>query len=48
MVVSLEQRVAMFTGRAAQVRNLDPWYAAFIVKPGQKMYLPPAQRVRVW
>jgi putative endopeptidase len=34
--------------RAAQVRNLDPWYAAFKVTPAQKMYLPPAQRVRVW
>jgi putative endopeptidase len=34
--------------RAAEVRNVDPWYAAFDVKPGQKMYLPPDQRVRIW
>jgi predicted metalloendopeptidase len=34
--------------RAMTVRNLDPWYAAFDVKPGQKMYLPPEKRVRVW
>ena len=34
--------------RAATVRNLDPWYAAFSVTPGQKMYLPPEKRVRVW
>jgi putative endopeptidase len=34
--------------RAATVRNLDPWYAAFAVSPGQKMYLPPEKRVRVW
>ena len=34
--------------RAAQVRNLDPWYAAFNVTPAGKQYLPPAQRVRVW
>ena len=34
--------------RAATVRNLDPWYAAFEVKPGQKMYLDPKDRVRVW
>jgi predicted metalloendopeptidase len=34
--------------RAATVRNLDPWYAAFDVKPGQAMYLAPADRVRVW
>jgi putative endopeptidase len=30
------------------VRNLDAWYAAFGVKPGDKLYLPPAQRVPVW
>ncbi len=30
------------------VRNLDAWYAAFDVKPGDKLYLPPEQRVRVW
>ena len=34
--------------RAATVRNLDPWYAAFNVTPAQKMYLPPEKRVRVW
>ena len=26
----------------------DPWYAAFKVKPGDKLWLPPAERVRVW
>jgi putative endopeptidase len=30
------------------VRNFDPWYAAFNVKPGDKLYLPPNERVRVW
>ncbi len=34
--------------RADTVRNLDPWYAAFGVKAGQKLYLEPAARVRVW
>jgi putative endopeptidase len=34
--------------RAAVVRNLDPWYAAFDPKPGQKLYLTPEQRVRIW
>lgn len=34
--------------RADTVRNLDAWYAAFDVKPGQKLYLPPAERARVW
>jgi putative endopeptidase len=34
--------------RAETVRNLDPWYAAFGVKPGEKLYLEPKARVRVW
>ena len=34
--------------RAAVVRNLDPWYSAFDAKPGQTLYLAPAQRVRIW
>ncbi|MGN6149542.1 MAG: M13 family metallopeptidase [Rhizomicrobium sp.] len=29
-------------------RNLDTWYAAFGVKPGDKYYLPPEKRVRLW
>lgn len=36
-----EQRVAI-------VRNLDPWYPAFEVQAGQKLYLTPEQRVRIW
>jgi putative endopeptidase len=34
--------------RALTVRNQDGWYAAFDVKPGQKLYLPPEQRVKIW
>jgi len=34
--------------RADTVRNLDAWYAAFDVKPGQRLYLDPPGRVRVW
>ena len=30
------------------VRNIDAWYDAFGVKPGDKYYLPPEQRVRIW
>ncbi|MEP6867834.1 MAG: M13 family metallopeptidase [Novosphingobium sp.] len=30
------------------VRNFDEWYKAFGVKPGDKLYLPPAQRLRIW
>jgi len=34
--------------RALTVRNLDAWYAAFGVKPGDKLYLAPEKRVKVW
>jgi putative endopeptidase len=34
--------------RADTVRNLDPWYDAFSVQPPQKLFLTPANRVRVW
>jgi putative endopeptidase len=34
--------------RTYTVRNLDAWYPAYDVKPGQKLYLAPEQRVRVW
>lgn len=36
-----EQRVSI-------LRNFDDWYQAFDVKPGQKLYLAPEQRVRIW
>jgi len=34
--------------RAITVRNLDAWYAAFDVQPGDKLYLAPADRVHIW
>ena len=34
--------------RAIILRNLDSWYAAFDVKPTAKLYLAPADRVRIW
>jgi len=34
--------------RAFTVRNIPAWYAAFDVQPGDKLYLEPAQRVRLW
>ncbi len=34
--------------RTAEVRNIDAWYKAFGAQPGDKMYLAPADRVRVW
>ena len=30
------------------VRNIDAWYRAFNVQPGDDLYLPPEQRVRIW
>jgi predicted metalloendopeptidase len=34
--------------RADTVRNLDAWYDAFDVRPGQRLYLGPSARVRIW
>ena len=34
--------------RAATVRNIDAWYTAFEIKPGDALYLPPAERVHIW
>ena len=34
--------------RAQTVRNIDAWYTAFDVKPGDKLYLAPEKRVNIW
>ncbi len=34
--------------RALTVRNLDAWYRAFSVTPGEKLFLSPGSRVRIW
>jgi len=34
--------------RALTVRNIDAWYPTFNVQPGQKLYLAPNQRVKIW
>jgi putative endopeptidase len=34
--------------RALAPRNHDAWYKAFDVKPGDKLYLPEDERVRIW
>ncbi|MGS0682126.1 M13 family metallopeptidase [Shewanella sp. 125m-7] len=34
--------------RAQAPRNHDAWYKAFDVKPGDELYLPEDQRVRIW
>jgi predicted metalloendopeptidase len=30
------------------VRNMDAWYDAFDVKPGDRLYLATRDRVRIW
>jgi putative endopeptidase len=32
----------------APLRNIDEWYTAFDVKPGDKHYIKPEDRVRIW
>jgi endothelin-converting enzyme/putative endopeptidase len=34
--------------RAVTLRNLDAWYPAFNVKPGETLYLAPQDRVKIW
>jgi predicted metalloendopeptidase len=34
--------------RMNTVRNLDAWYDAFDVEPGQRLYVEPRARVRIW
>lgn len=30
------------------VRNMNAWYAAFDVQPGDALYLPPSRRISIW
>jgi endothelin-converting enzyme/putative endopeptidase len=34
--------------RSCEVRNVDGWYSSFNVQAGEKLYLAPADRVRIW
>ena len=34
--------------RAQTVRNIDGWYESYAVKEGEKLYLKPEERVRIW
>jgi putative endopeptidase len=51
---ALRQQIAMNTHAPAAfrvsgpVRNIDLWYYAFDVRPGDKLYLQPADRARIW
>jgi endothelin-converting enzyme/putative endopeptidase len=49
----LRQQVATDTHppweyRAETVRNMDAWYRAYDVKAGDRLYLKPEDRVRIW
>jgi putative endopeptidase len=37
----------MYRANGAVV-NMDAWYAAFHVQPGQKMFVAPEKRIRIW
>lgn len=34
--------------RSDTVRNVDSWYESYRVGPGDKLYLKPEDRVRIW
>jgi endothelin-converting enzyme/putative endopeptidase len=34
--------------RSDTVRNVDAWYPAFGIEPGDKLYLKPEDRLRIW
>ena len=46
-VLSNEHSPAKFRVNGT-VRNMDAWYAAFGIKPDDKLYLPPEERVKIW
>ncbi|MEY2557708.1 MAG: hypothetical protein QOE34_1133, partial [Verrucomicrobiota bacterium] len=29
-------------------RNIDAWYEAFTVKPAEKLFVDPKERVKIW
>ena len=35
-------------GNGSRCRNVDAFYAAFDVKAGDKLFLPPDARVKIW
>jgi len=32
----------------APISNMDSWYNAFNIQPGDKMYKPEAERIKIW
>jgi putative endopeptidase len=47
MVMSDEHSPSQFRVNGP-LPNIDDWYRAFDVQPGDKLYLQPAERVRIW
>ena len=47
LVTSNEHAPSMYRG-SVPISNVDAFYTAFDVKPGDKMYLKPEDRVRIW
>ncbi|HVN44706.1 MAG TPA: M13 family metallopeptidase [Steroidobacteraceae bacterium] len=47
MVLSDEHSPSQFRVNGP-LPNIDEWYQAFDVRPGDKLYLQPADRVRIW
>ena len=47
LVTSNEHAPSMYRG-AVPISNVDAFYSAFDVKPGDKMYRKPEERVRIW
>ncbi len=47
MVMSNEHSPAKFRVNGP-LPNIDAWYAAFNVQPDDKLYIQPAERVRIW
>jgi putative endopeptidase len=47
MVISNEHSPAQFRVNGP-LPNIDDWYQAFDVQPGDKLYIKPQERVRIW
>jgi predicted metalloendopeptidase len=47
MVMSNEHSPSRFRVNGP-LPNIDDWYSAFNVRSGDKLYIPPAERVRIW
>jgi len=47
MVMSNEHSPSKFRVNGP-LPNIDDWYSAFNVQPGDRLYLKPADRVRIW